>query len=78
MEQTTGTLMVRSDPAGANIVVDGQTRQEKTPAMLTLPVGRHRVEIVKEGFKRDVEEVQIKDSVITNIDVNWATTKGNQ
>ncbi|MGH9628967.1 MAG: PEGA domain-containing protein, partial [Bryobacteraceae bacterium] len=71
MEPMEGTVMVRSDPAGASIYVNGQLRKETTPAMLKLPAGRYTIEIVKEGLKKDVAQVDVKDSVITNLDVNW-------
>ena len=37
LDPSSGTLLVRSEPSGADIVVDGQSRSEKTPAMLTFP-----------------------------------------
>jgi hypothetical protein len=77
MERTTGTLMIKSEPPGAVISVDGQQRSEKTPAMLTLPTGSHRIEVIREGSRNYVEEVEVKDSVITNIDVNWAGRASN-
>ena len=39
MDRASGTVMVRSEPAGASIVVDGEQRSERTPAMLHLPAG---------------------------------------
>jgi hypothetical protein len=78
MDPTTGTLMIRSEPSGAAITINGQQRSEKTPAALTLPTGHYRIEIAKEGMKKDVEEVDVKDTVITNIDVNWASRSPTQ
>jgi predicted Ser/Thr protein kinase len=71
MERSAGTLAVRSTPPGATIILNGQERAEKTPTVLNLPVGRYKLEVVREGSGRDVEEVDIKDSVITNVDVNF-------
>jgi serine/threonine-protein kinase len=70
MERSTGTLAVRSTPPGATIVLNGQERAERTPAVLNLPVGQYKLEVVREG-QRDVEEVTVKDGVITNVDVNF-------
>jgi hypothetical protein len=70
MERSTGTLAVRSTPPGATIILNGEERSERTPAVLQLPVGHYKLEVVREG-QRDVEEVDIKDSVITNVDVNF-------
>lgn len=71
LERSGGTLAVRSDPPGATILVDGRERAEKTPALLSLPAGPHRLEVVKEGFAKYTEVVTVKDSVITNVNVNW-------
>lgn len=69
LDRTSGTLMVRSEPRGASIIVNGQTRSEKTPAMITLPTGRHSVEIVQDN-RRETHEITIRESVITNLAVN--------
>jgi serine/threonine protein kinase len=69
MQRTTGTLAVRSDPAGASIVVDGTTRIEKTPAVLTLPTGSHRIEVRREGYRPSQQNIDVKDSALTNMEV---------
>ncbi len=73
LEATTGTVMVRSDPPGGAILVDGKVRSEKTPALITLPTGPHKIEVAREGFRNFVEVLEIKDAVITNIEVNWSS-----
>lgn len=73
LERSVGTLTVRSDPAGASITINGNARSEKTPAAITLPVGRYSLEVAKEGFKKDVSEIEIRDSAITNINVDWTS-----
>jgi serine/threonine-protein kinase len=69
LDRTSGNVIVRSEPRGATIVVDGQTRSEKTPAMLTLPTGRHTIEVTQDGEK-ETHEVMVRESVITNLSVN--------
>jgi serine/threonine protein kinase len=76
MQRTTGTLAVRSDPAGASIVVDGTPRMEKTPAVLTLPTGSHRIEVRREGYRPSQQSVDVKDSGLTNMEVKL-TSDGN-
>ena len=73
LEATSGTVMIRSDPPGGAIVVDGQVRSEKTPALITLSTGSHKIEVAREGFRNFVEVLDIKDAVITNIEVNWSS-----
>lgn len=70
LERAMGTLVVRSTPPGATIVLNGQQRLEKTPALLTLAVGHYQLELLREG-RRQQHTVEIKDSVVTNVDVNW-------
>jgi serine/threonine protein kinase len=69
LDRTSGTLMVKSEPRGADIVVDGQSRSEKTPAILTLPTGRHNIE-VQQANRKVTQEVVIRDSGITNLTVD--------
>jgi len=73
LEKSVGTLAVKSTPAGATIVVDGSEQTNKTPAILQLPIGHHRLQLTKEGFAPYSEDVDVKDSVITNVDVNWGS-----
>ncbi len=43
-------LSVRSDPSGAEVLIDGQRRGVTPLTLPPLPPGRHRVQIVKEGY----------------------------
>jgi hypothetical protein len=69
LDRTSGSLVVRSEPRGASILVDGATWKEKTPSLLLLPTGRHSIEVVYDD-KRETHEVVIRESVITNLVVN--------
>jgi hypothetical protein len=71
LEHTTGTVMIRSEPRGASILVNGDMRPEKTPAMITLPTGKHTIEIVKDS-NREKQEVIVKESTVTNISIDWS------
>jgi serine/threonine-protein kinase len=70
LERSTGTLMVRSEPNGASVLVDGQTQPQKTPATLTIPAGTHQLEVVLNG-QSEQKEITIKDSAITNVAVSF-------
>src|SRR5258706_3943001 len=51
----TGTLIVDSNPAGAQIRIDGKARGA-TPATMTLPAGKHTIELSRaEGAPRSLE-----------------------
>jgi serine/threonine-protein kinase len=45
------TLVVTSNPAGANIWIDGKDSGQLTPAQITVEKGIHRVVVRKAGFK---------------------------
>jgi serine/threonine protein kinase len=66
LDRMSGTLMIRSEPRGATIIINGETRSEKTPAMITLPTGRYTVDIVQND-RRESQEVTIGESKITNL-----------
>jgi serine/threonine-protein kinase len=66
----TGVLSVVSTPAGLTIVVDGQEQSRKTPASLALPVGAHRVQIVK-GSEKQEFSVEIRDGILTERNIDW-------
>jgi hypothetical protein len=70
LDQTSGTVVIRSEPRGAQIYVDGRLRAEQTPAVLTLPTGQHSIEVVRNGV-RETRQVDVRESVITNISVDF-------
>src|SRR5262249_6730266 len=50
LAQLTATLIVNSDPAGANIYVDGRDTGTKTPAQVSVDKGQHVVPVRKMGY----------------------------
>jgi len=63
LDRMMGALSITTEPAGAAIKIDGQVRPEKTPAVINLPVGNHRLEVI--GW--EPEDVQIKDGAIRQL-----------
>ncbi len=49
-----GFLVLNSDPAGAEIYIDGRDSGQVTPARITVDAGQHRVALRKDGFKPKV------------------------
>jgi serine/threonine-protein kinase len=49
-----GFLVLNSDPAGAEIYIDGRDSGQVTPARITVNAGQHRVALRKDGFKPKV------------------------
>jgi hypothetical protein len=71
LARLTGTLSVISNPPGLTVLIDGQEQAKKTPASLTLPVGRHSLEVIKGNDKKDFE-VNIQDGLISSKFIEWA------
>ncbi|MHC1568022.1 MAG: PEGA domain-containing protein [Candidatus Syntropharchaeia archaeon] len=57
LEKAKGGLLIKTEPVGASITVDGRQIEDKTPTLLKLPVGRHEIVVSKDGFKS--EEIAI-------------------
>jgi outer membrane receptor protein involved in Fe transport len=50
VEAKTGSLVVSTDEPGATVEIDGFARGP-TPALLTLPIGKHEVRVIMRGFR---------------------------
>ncbi len=70
LEATSGTLTLATTPPGLAIVIDGQEQAAKTPASIALPVGQHRVQVLK-GTERQEFAVEIRDGVISQKNIDW-------
>jgi hypothetical protein len=68
LDRTSGTVVIRSEPRGASIYVDGRLHPDQTPTVLTLPTGSHSIEVVRDGA-RETHQVTVQESVITNLNV---------
>jgi len=65
MEQMAGMLSVISNPPGASIVINGQARQEKTPAVIKLLPGAYRLQVKFGRIETEEETVEIRDAGIS-------------
>lgn len=65
----TGSLVVNSDERDATVEIDGST-QGFTPAILNVPVGKHRVRVSLQGFVPDEREVVIREGLQTELEVS--------
>ena len=66
----TGTLNLITDPAGLTVVIDGREHPQKTPVSLTLPVGPHKVQVVK-GSERQELQVDLSDGQFLSKTISW-------
>lgn len=71
LDRNSGAVVVRSEPRGATIYVNGQQRAERTPAMLNLPTGRYTLEVVGADGQRERQEINVRDGAITNVSVSF-------
>lgn len=71
LRRQTGQVAVSSTPAGATIIVDGQEQAEKTPAILTLPVGKHKITVSLSGRGEKSREFNIDDGAQLDYSVNF-------
>ena len=57
LRKTPATVRVSSDPAGALVLVDGAQTDDATPARLSLPPGKHRIDATLNGRRFGEREV---------------------
>ncbi|MEZ5560786.1 MAG: PEGA domain-containing protein [Pseudomonadales bacterium] len=72
LERLTGTLVVRSQPEDAELLVDGAPRGAANQS-LTLPVGTHRVEIRKAGYAGYSTQITPRDGLTQELKVRLLT-----
>jgi len=65
-----GRVRIESDPPGAVILVDGQTRSETTPATLTLPAGKHQLVVTRDG-RRLERSIEVRDGGLAVVNFNF-------
>jgi tRNA A-37 threonylcarbamoyl transferase component Bud32 len=66
----TGTLNLLTDPPGLTVMIDGREHPQKTPVSLTLPVGPHRIQVVK-GTERQELQVDLSDGQFVSKTISW-------
>ena len=66
-----GTLSLMTTPAGLTVIIDGQEQARKTPADFSLPVGEHRVQVLR-GTEKQEFTALIRDNVVSQKSIEWA------
>lgn len=63
--QETGSVLISSDPSGAEIYIDGEFAGQ-TPSTIRLPSGSHRIEVKSQGKQEWERSLEVwKDSQLT-------------
>ncbi len=71
LQQSTGQLSIITTPAGSEIMVDGNVRSERSPAILTLPTGKHRIRITAPGHDPKEQEIEIREGGLSEFRITW-------
>ncbi len=69
LERPDGTLELTSNPAGANITIDGKM-VGKTPAQLSLRPGTHTIRVAREGFSEASLTTSIRSGQTNSAEIN--------
>jgi hypothetical protein len=62
LDPVAGTVLVASQPDGAEIYVDGTKQNQKTNATLKLPPGQHVIRVVREGGASAERTVEVTEN----------------
>ena len=71
LDRVAGTVAVRSSPSGAEIYLNGKLQDRRTPAIITLPVGKYRLGLRMTGFPDSEQEIEIRDGVTQTVEMDW-------
>ena len=71
LQQSTGQLSIVTTPAGSEIMVDGTVKSERSPAVLILPTGKHRIRITTQGHDPREQEIEIREGGISEFRITW-------
>jgi hypothetical protein len=72
----TGVLDVQSEPAGANVYVDGRLAGRTPLQVATLEAGDHRVRLTKDGFLENARLVSVGAAETKNVHVTLTPHSG--
>jgi hypothetical protein len=75
-EDSAGRISVTSDPAGAEVYVDGELAGS-TPATLRIPVGAHHVELKSQGRSAWQQDVRVFPGAELKLAPTLGTASGN-
>ena len=59
-------MSVTSEPDGADVFVDSVGRGS-APVLLKLKAGKHKIQLVRRGYKDWVSEIEVKADSISNV-----------
>jgi hypothetical protein len=71
-----GTLDIHVQPANADVTIDGQrwVSSDEGHFVVQVPIGKHRVEVSKPGYRRFTTEIEVGDGQSLPLNVALMTT----
>lgn len=71
-----GALDIFVPPTSAEVTIDGQrwVTSDEGHFMVRVPVGKHRVEVEKSGYRQFTTEIEVGDGETVPLDVSLMTT----
>ncbi len=70
MPPTSGTLNLITNPPGLTVMIDGREQAQKTPLSLVLPVGSHKVQVVRGNESQELQ-VDLSDGQFISKTISW-------
>jgi serine/threonine-protein kinase len=77
LESLTKGLYITSEPAGADVFINGAKQSGQTPVTLPLGPGQYNLVLRLQGYGAHSESVQVKDNVQTQLDVSLMQKSGS-
>ncbi|MDP6960363.1 MAG: PEGA domain-containing protein [Dehalococcoidia bacterium] len=69
IEVKTGSIFVKSDPAGANILLDKQSQNQQTPTVISeISVGPHQIKLFMNGYVDWEQQISVEADKISQIE----------
>ncbi len=72
-EPILGSVAITSNPLRAEIMIDGKSYGQ-TPKKIDLLIGKHTIEISKEGYKSETQSFEVKEERTTEINITLGKT----
>lgn len=78
LDEARGSLRVETVPSGASIIVEGAGKFESPVTIQNLPMGKHRLSILKTGFEKVEKEIElIGEETVELAQIKLTKTAGN-
>lgn len=78
LDEARGSVRVVTNPPGASVVIEGSGKFESPVTIQNLPLGKHRISILKNGFEQVEKEIELREETALELaTIELAKTAGN-